>query len=277
MQFETLSKLAESHQMGNKRAIDLLTAAGCLAAAEVPFGKGTMRLYDGDAARAALAAAVKAEGEAAASAALAAMPKVEPTPLASTVIAARISALQAENRKLHADGVGDHERIEAAATKLSDQNVLLRRALDDMKTAFLNRLDALQESFDARIDALAAAPPAVSNTITLRRTDAPKLLAPKPRVAIVGLFPAQITAIEKDFADVFDLVMIPGGDAVTPGHTIKLGTCTHVFVMQHGQSKDGERAIKAAGVHATRINGSLSSLRNELTNLFVSISDKKAV
>jgi seryl-tRNA synthetase len=292
MNLETLTKLAESHQMGNKRATELLTAAGLEPSAVVPFGKGTMRLYDVEPARAALVAAVKAEGEAAAAAALAAMPPVtaparaeEFAQVGRREILAAIAAGQAESRNLHARNIGaaeeSNERADAAGAalaKLSDQNVLLLRALESMKTTFLGKLDALQESFDARIDALADPLTRITTPtqpISFVKLSKP-LPVPKPRVAILGLFPAQETTIRKEFADVFDLVLIPGAETVTPGHAAKLVGCHTAFVMQHGQSKDGERAVKASGAKIVRINGSISSLRNALTDLFVAISDKKA-
>ena len=280
MQLETLTKLAESHSMGNKRATELLAAAGVQPSAEVSFGKGTMRLYEAEPARAALVAAVKAEGDAAAAAALAALPPVTqaPTVLGIEYVMEAVAAAHAENRRLHTAAVGDHERIETATTKLADQNVLLLRAIESIKTTFLGKLDALQESFDARIDSLA------DPLSRITRSTAPLGLvpgrdptpAPKTRVGIIGLFPAQSTTIEKEFADVFDLVLIPGAESTPGGLVSKLSSCHSVFVMQVGQSKAGERLLKEAGVRATRITGSISSLRNELTNLFVSISDKKA-
>jgi hypothetical protein len=270
MELENASQLGAAFSMDGKKVTELLATSNVKPVHESKVGGGIMRLYDSGSARAALqkflddvaAEAAKLRGN-------------------TAVTFPQADAMLQSLDRIEVQGLAEVERCHDGFTKLIDQNALLLRALNDLKGAVLAKVDALQETFDRRLDELeAASAPMMSGdpqaAVKLIAAIAKPKPAPKVRVGIVGLYAAQKATIEKEFGNVFDLMLIESEEAHHASINAKLCSLHTLFGMMNITTKTVDAAAKKAGVRYVRIHSSsISALRSALTDLFVKVSDEQ--
>lgn len=168
--------------------------------------------------------------------------------------------------------------------KLSDQNVLLLRALNEQRAETYVKVNALQEA----VDALLAREPMTCNAVKAQPTTlTPPAVALKAvqqppkvdrhRIAIVGLAGAQIQTIDKEFGGVFDITHIAIDAANNRNVGEKVARCKIVVLVSTNSSNSIMALTSASGSRLVRVIGGLSALRNKLTDLYVKLADEKSV
>lgn len=157
-----------------------------------------------------------------------------------------------------------------AVSKLHDQNVLLLRAINDLKIDVGNRIDALLGSIDRLAhpaDPAEASPtPPLSNVVAL----APAKPEPKKlRVAVVGIMSNQRAFLEQEFKDAFAL-RITTTDALSSSGKLEQAIAGNdVAIVMSNFVHHGADAARKAGVPLIKVSGGgLTALREKLTELF---------
>jgi len=203
----------------------------------------------------------------------------------------RIAASEAKLAKLVDETCGSieakAETALAGLAKLAEQNVLILRALNDMRTDMNAKIGAVQESVDAAAEQQAGRPDPVchaakaesAQVIAIASAPAPKppkhdpepksTKVPKRRVGIVGLLGAQSELISKEFGKEFELRFFSSEAANGREFKNAIGNCDVVMLMTAFANHGIESAVTAAGSKLVRVTGGLSSLRDKLTALFV--------
>lgn len=250
------------------------------------YGNGTMPLYDAEAlAKSLLAHRTALEAEAAKKAAAKA-PAPAPAPAADDATGLADLELKIEAlRILTAESTGAIEVLTEAVGKLSGQNVLIYRAIEDACRQQAEGFAYVHTTFRrAGVEApLAPPPPPVAVQPPPPPPPAP---APAPisaraskiaRVAVVGLMPRSQRIIENEFGAVFDLRQIEGRDAKGRAFEQHIKGSDHVMFMLSFNGHSAQDSIRSAGVPMTKVHGGVESLRIAMTELYVKLTDKEAV
>jgi len=107
-------------------------------------------------------------------------------------------------------------------------------------------------------------PPVKQLTLNLANLPEPAVI--KPRVGIVGLLPAQVEAIEKDFADVFNIhYWKDEGTAALKA----IGRTSEIVLVTKWCSHSATETLKSVGAKWRFVDGGLTELKTMLTALYV--------
>lgn len=288
-----LTTLADEVGVKNERFLAALTRRGVDPVHTMKSGKGIVRLYDRDSALEAWRA------EHPERTAPAVQDEASPSILTDILdIATRVKELQDQD---HAE-IGDAlDALRTQSARLGEQNVLIMRAIErtsefalrtsEPLTKLSQQMADLTVAFDAWADIQGEAPkpPAGSALPVLnlpQREDLPaaqpKAAEPvavekeaKMRVAVIGLKNDQANMIEREFKEVFDLRFHRSEDAKGRHFHSGLHSCDVVLAMTGFIDHGIDATIRASGKRLIRVSGGMSSLRDKLTELFISTEEAK--
>ena len=107
-------------------------------------------------------------------------------------------------------------------------------------------------------------PPVKQLTLNLANLPEPAVI--KPRVGIVGLLPAQIDVIEKEFGDVFEIRYWKDEGVVA---LKALGRASEVVLVTKWCNHSATETLKSVGAKWRFVDGGLTELKTMLTALYV--------
>lgn len=203
------------------------------------------------------------------------------------------------------------EQLIEIVKKVSDQNVHLFRALKEMDADHGGRLARLQNTLvsinrgdpvladaspppappppplapmaDAIAKASARTPSAVADALHRAAAKAAPAQPATPRklarIVVVGLKGSDRAAIEKEFKECFDLVLVDVGTGDPPrSFDATVRNCDRV-VLAFGSATMTrvKTALRGSGANVVHVNGGMSRLRDMLTSLYVELNEKEAI
>lgn len=240
----TPSQLADKFGIHSRTAILSLEQAGIAPVFTHTAGKNVMRLYPREAAERAVTAHLEATKTSAPA------PRLDDSKL-DTVLRQLQGVL---------DRLSDLEDSLAASFKLlQDQNACLLRAIEAVPTKTVQTAQPTAQQSKHNEDQ----PPASERK-------------PLLRVAILGLLDSQIAEIKKEFAATHDIVHVEADEMRRPGTVHKLRNCEHVLAVVKFIGHDAMSKLKAGGVSVTPLNGGMSTLRTELTRIYLTATSEVA-
>ncbi len=273
MDLITAAELAEHFQRDTETIVTAAARAG-LSAMQVKYGRGTMAVFQREDALRALAPILRPP-------LVAQAPKrqdgADLTEVADILHRSVESAQQAIIKVVEASGADCEHGVGRAlelVQKVLDQNILLMRAMNDLRAEFVAKVNALQASLDAALgDKDPAARPALPPAPPAPEVTKKKRL----RVGIVSLLPAQKAAIEHEFAKVFDLRIVNSEDQ-RDGSRLEsmVGSCDVILALTRFITHSTEASVRNTGTELIRINGGMTQLRDKLADLYVRHEDGAA-
>ncbi len=259
--------LAERFKIDRKTVEALLKRAQVEPVAEVPLGKGTMRMYATAPAEAAVQAYLAVRAQEREQKAQAAAPaEVNTSSREMDGVRETLAALE-DTAQAHG------EKLD----KLLNQNVLLLRAIDDLKTTVQNEFTKVATRADIQsvvgaLNGLAVAsftpPPTASPTLAPPPAQKAST-ASRHKIVVVGLTDAQFAQIAKEFGTCFDLRHVVADQASGKGFASVVDGAAAVISMTRFVNHGFEDVVRQRGVKLIRVTGAMSALRDRLTQLFV--------
>ena len=101
--------------------------------------------------------------------------------------------------------------------------------------------------------------------------------ARRPAVTVVGLLPGQASMIKDEFGTEFSLHFVTSAKNEASRLHGLCKTSDAVLTMTGFISHSLEKIIKSSGVRLVRVNGGMSSLRDELTTLYIQAGEPKEI
>lgn len=162
-----------------------------------------------------------------------------------------------------------------AVAQCQAQNVSLLKAIERVGLDLSAKIAALQEAVDTPMVADLHIPEPAHKPITPVLSLAPPV-APLRKIAIIGLLAAQKQVIEKEFSQAFDIRFYETDDAKGRAFGDAVSRCEAAFLMISFINHSIESAVKATGTRIIKVPGGMSSLRDKLTELYVTPASAKA-
>lgn len=249
IELTTPFQLAKKFDVHDRVVNIALEQASLVPAFTHSAGKNVMRFYIRDKAETAVATYVGAQK----------INKSSATPPAPQLDDSKLDTVLRQLQGV-LDRISDLEDSLAASFKLlQEQNACLLRAIEAVPTKAARALPltaALQDKPDEQ-------PPASEQKALLR-------------VAIIGLLDSQIAEIKKEFAATHDVVHVEADEVRRPGTVHKLRNCEHVLAVVKFVGHDALSKLKSGGVNFIPLNGGMSTLRTELTRIYLAATSKAA-
>ena len=263
----TAGELKSLYHVGQPTIIEAL--ADLEPVMQMPYSRGTMRVYDSAQACALIEACIERKRRQPAPVAAPAPQVVQPTPV--------VDLGPLTNRVLAVEN--QMEALVEQMTEVTSQNTLIFKAVGDLRVELLARLDALHAAVDnPPIVVDNPPPPVVVDSHQPRLTPTPVKVAPPLRVVgIVGLLGGQREMIKQEFGDLFNLRFYESDDAKTKMFRDSVRGCEVVLAMKNFINHSVDRIVLQEGVKLELINGGVTSLRNRLTAMYVNDSAEATV
>ena len=160
-----------------------------------------------------------------------------------------------------------------AVAQSTVQNAALLKAIERIGIDLSAKIAALQESVDTPMVADLHIPETVQHKPVL--TLAPPVV-PLRKIAIIGLLAAQKQVIEREFSQAFDIRFYETDDAKGRAFSDAVSRCEAALLMISFINHSIESAVKATGTRIIKAPGGMSSLRDKLTELYVTPAPTKA-
>lgn len=140
----------------------------------------------------------------------------------------------------------------------------------ELRRALQSKLDEVVTALPAQLalPAPTAAPAAETVTDAVAMSPAPQSEA-KLTVTIFGLLDAQAAMIDSEFGRDLNLRFVRSSDAASQRARGLIRTSDYVVTMAGFISHSTEDLIRSMGARLVRVSGGMTSLRNELTRLYV--------
>lgn len=149
------------------------------------------------------------------------------------------------------------DKLLAMVDKLHAQNAVLLKAIEKVQPT----------------PTVVLGPPQPAFTELVPVENKPKPKPRLPKVLVVGLLNGQKSMIEQEFSPCFDLRFYTTDDAKGKQFEDALRQCDALLVMIAFINHGIEAQAKRCNVKITRVSGGMTSLRDVLTNLFVTMSE----